>query len=849
LEPQAELHSQALLQSKAETQAVTVRSTEWVDNVSFLLPANGIPAPELKTAVVTFAGKKNPEYIDGAVMLAMSVKQHLPRMHMAAMIITGMKQDKQRLLRDAGWKTIVVPNWDAEYCGEGCDQEFLGRWHDSFEKINCFRLPFEKVLFLDSDTYIFSPRIHTLLHTLELPEGHIAMARDGCKDEYNSGVMIYRPGVAVFTEMLRMVTQRTREQVLDQNLINSYYTDKVVEIDREYNCVDTVGIQPGLLKACEHHCINNAVIAHFTGHPKPTSPKRRLLELVRRPGSPKLACMHTNFGACGKWSEFYCDTRKYSSKLSPALQAELRNTGKCCHSPFKPGRDAESCLECPATMKLSTARDKQGRITGTWGKTDGYFMKTNIHSGKVNGGRPIYINRNSDMKNAPVFLYFVQAHLVWAVGDDFKGANAYGYAGLEAQCPRDSGYWSFWNGTGFVRKHYTVQKAKNWRTPPEDTDHIVWDLKRNVWRREVVTWEHGEGPEMAHASESDEAVSGNATDDMTSDNMTSDNETESGGEDRSVAARAQRKKVLSSLETAAARDAWEAGPFPDVAVCMTTLPGHLTSKKGFAALRESLSSVLIKQTYGGNVTGYLAVPSQSSVREGAEYPENEIQKLISMMNGKLVVVPIERDVGPGSRYLGCAKMVKDPDTLVVAFGDIAYRSKTISALSCAKHHDPEFSWTGHRFIGLTGVQTGQGADGFMMRASDLDGFEDFMESVEEPCSKFDDLAVSEWLTNHAKRPVKSLEDRQDYNADVCGLVTMPIYKANCWTVEDTHNKKTSKRQICRPTVTSFNSLRGYKATSGHAEDMKRCADALAAKREEKNSTESSATDEIAAGIE
>jgi hypothetical protein len=290
--------------------------------------------------------------------------------------------------------------------------------------------------------------------------------------------------------------------------------------------------------------------------------------------------------------------------------------------------------------------------------------------------------------------------------------------------------------------------------------------------------------------------------------------------------------------------------FPDVAVCMTTIPSHLTSPKGFAALKESLSSVLLEQTYRGNITGYLAVPSQASVREGAGYPEKEAEELVSSMKGKLVIVPIEHDVGPGSRYLGCAKRVKDPDTLVVSFDDdIAYESETIAALACAKRHDPEFSWTGHRFMGLTGVQTGQGADGFMMHASDLKGFEDFIDSVQEPCFKVDDLSVSEWLTNYANRPVKSLEDRQDYNADVCGLVTMPIYKANCWTVEDTHNKKTSKRQICRPTVTSFNSLRGYKATSGHAEDMKRCADALAAKREEKNSTESSATDEIAAGIE
>merc|ERR1719356_888885 len=240
--------------------------------------------------------------------------------------------------------------------------------------------------------------------------------------------------------------------------------------------------------------------------------------------------------------------------------------------------------------------------------------------------------------------------------------------------------------------------------------------------------------------------------------------------------------------------------------------------------------------------GYLAVPSKASVREGTGYPEKEAKKLMDMMKGKLVMVPIEHDVGPASRYLGCAKMVQDPNDLLVAFDDdIAYENSTISSLACAKRHDPEFSWTGHRFMGLRGFQTGQGADGFMMQAGDLKGFETFIESVHEPCFKVDDLSVSEWLTNYAKRPVKSLEEKQQ-NVDACGLVKMPIYKANCWTVEDKHNKETRERQICRPTITSVNSLRGDKATGGRGEDMKRCADALAAKREAKKPTESGGKD-------
>jgi len=267
---------------------------------------------------------------------------------------------------------------------------------------------------------------------------------------------------------------------------------------------------------------------------------------------------------------------------------------------------------------------------------------------------------------------------------------------------------------------------------------------------------------------------------------------------------------------------------PNVAVCMTTIPSHLTTAKGFGALEESLRSLLLEQDYPGRITGYLAVPSRASVREGTGYPEKEAQELMRLMKGRLVIVPIEHDVGPASRYLGCAKMVTNPEDLIVAFDDdIAYENTTISSLACAKRHDPEFSWTGHRFTGLRGFQTGQGADGFMMHAGDLKGFKDFIESVEEPCFKVDDLAVSEWLTNYKKRPVKALEEKQQ-NVDACGLVKMPIYKANCWMAPD-KRQKSGERRICRPVIQSVNSLRNDHESGGRGEDMKVCTDALEAR--------------------
>jgi len=148
----------------------TALAAEWIENMSYILPMDLTPRdnhtsfyselqyPHHHTAVVTFAGRGNTEHIDGAVMLGMSVQKHLPEYVRVAMIIEGMDQNNRIRLRKAGWKLVTVPDWESEYCGEGCDQEFLGRWHDSFEKVNAFRLPFKRVLFMDSDTYIFSKK-------------------------------------------------------------------------------------------------------------------------------------------------------------------------------------------------------------------------------------------------------------------------------------------------------------------------------------------------------------------------------------------------------------------------------------------------------------------------------------------------------------------------------------------------------------------------------------------------------------------------------------------------------------------------------------------------------------------
>jgi len=458
---------------------------EWQQNVSHVLEVEGIEEPEKQTAIVTFAGKGDLSYIDGAVMLGLSIQKHVPGYPMVALVIEDMKSNYQSLLQEVGWKLVTVPNWDAEYCGVDCDTTFLKRWRDSFEKINAFRLPFRRVLYLDSDTYVFSSRLNEII-TARLPAGNIAMAKDGCKNEYNSGVMLYEPDLEVFKDMLHMVSNRKREQILDQELVNSAYENQITEFAREFNCVDTMGIRPGQRKACDWHCSSNAVVAHFTGHPKPTSAKRRLLELVRRPGSPEIACANTNFGSCAQWSQYYCDIRENAKNVSKDLQHALTKSGHCCHGAAAAHK--ESCKECLSLVAVSGSKSL-GDVTQD---IDGTYAKTNIKPAEFNGGKPIYVKPETVQAGSPVYMYYSQPNVMWFIGGKYD-SNQYSdfvaYAGKDAPCPRDAGAWQFQVEHGNLNGHMRVQPMRVLSPPkppdaPRDTDRIVWNIETHQWERE-----------------------------------------------------------------------------------------------------------------------------------------------------------------------------------------------------------------------------------------------------------------------------------------------------------------------------------------------------------------------------
>jgi hypothetical protein len=464
------------------------------------------------TAIVTHAGRSSQDFIDSAVMLAVSLKRHLPEYPRFAIAVRGMTEENQQTLERAGWTVFLVDDWsefqqnadppvvqlqpnattrailfqeaskllsqrkydakydaendaeydageeyqrkyDAEYdvnfdAGEGYSTEedptatdsFFWRWREAFEKLNIFRLPFGRVLYLDADTYVMNHNLRVLLKSTPLPDGNIGMVKDGCSDAYNSGVMLFKPDRVMFTRMLKMaagVMSGALEQMHDQPIINEVYKGRVTEIEKKYNCLDRTGRTA--VAECAQSC-NEVVVAHFTGLPKPATADPHFLDIVRRPYSPILHCFNTNHGSCGVWSKYYCDLEANKGSLTKRLRRSMGATGSCCHTP-RPGRhtvphDPPECRDgCPSQVTVDG-----------WADTKEVFNKTNLPSDPIlNAGRPIFVGPQTYMSQSSQFsmtyLFYLKPYGNWVIGSDYKASAGWAYAHKRGSCPSDTKQW------------------------------------------------------------------------------------------------------------------------------------------------------------------------------------------------------------------------------------------------------------------------------------------------------------------------------------------------------------------------------------------------------------------------
>jgi len=302
---------------------------EWIENQTKHVSLGNYTGPTNVTGIVTHAGRHALDYIDSATMLGLVLQRYLPDVPRFAIAIEGMADCHQDQLRGAGWNLVIVEDWGEEHIGGSggsVASNFLGRWGDSFEKLNVWRFPFERVLFLDADMYILREGIQDILD-VQLEPHQIAMSPDGCKPEHNSGMLLFRPDVKVFSRLLENIAVHSGgREVLDQTVINMEYKGNIVSLSKKYNCVDYSADW-----RCPLSCGNDTVIAHFTGTPKPTRQSAINLDWVRTasPVNGSDRCVHTNRGNCATWPLFFCDMKRSQKLLSRNLQRALNETGEC----------------------------------------------------------------------------------------------------------------------------------------------------------------------------------------------------------------------------------------------------------------------------------------------------------------------------------------------------------------------------------------------------------------------------------------------------------------------------------------------------------------------------------------
>jgi len=219
------------------------------------------------------------------------------------LIVRTMSYANKQLLTDAGWNLLEVDDWHPT------NTHFAHNyWWDVYNKINIFRVKTRHLmLYMDADMYVFCDDIKRVLER-QLPPGTIAMVKDEQKNNYNTGLMLFWPDVEMFRKLRRDMIEHSGWGGLDQPLINNEYRGRIVQLDGRFNA-------HGSSAEC-----NDAVVAHYTGHFKPSFANVRNLGKVKlgyHKAPPYLQCPVL-------YKAYFCELKAHSLQLSPALQATLR---------------------------------------------------------------------------------------------------------------------------------------------------------------------------------------------------------------------------------------------------------------------------------------------------------------------------------------------------------------------------------------------------------------------------------------------------------------------------------------------------------------------------------------------
>lgn len=217
-------------------------------------------------AIVTYVASKKQSYVDGAVMLGRSLAGVAQGVELVCLVQEDLNETQKSQLDFAGWHIWETKPWVPERLTK---KKHPSTWGPTFNKADIFLLPFEKVLYLDSDVLMLGTQAD-LDYVLQTPlkPGYVKAVHDiSLFSGYNSGMMVLAPSRDAFRRFTALANQHGKN---DQPVINELYRGKFVSLPFRYN----------LHGYGKHNC-TDVVFAHYTGGRKPAEADASHLRKVR----------------------------------------------------------------------------------------------------------------------------------------------------------------------------------------------------------------------------------------------------------------------------------------------------------------------------------------------------------------------------------------------------------------------------------------------------------------------------------------------------------------------------------------------------------------------------------------
>jgi len=275
--------------------------------VEWIKPPKGCCDGE-RPSIITSAGKGKQEYIDGAVMLGLSLQWHVPEFPRLCLVADSMSADNKQLLKAAGWTLLDIEE----------PQE------DVLAKMNVFRVHVSQALWMDADMYVWDDPLREVLEDTDLKQGQIAMVKDAGGSGSNTGLMLLQPSLKKYAHLfsgakdasdsdsLDQIDTVGGSNSLDQLLINKAFDGNVVRLETRFNT-------HGSIKPCA-----DVVAAHYTGKKKPTLADAKNLQMVSKgyqtEDSVYLKCPIL-------YKQYFCALKNAVNYLSKELQDALKKAG------------------------------------------------------------------------------------------------------------------------------------------------------------------------------------------------------------------------------------------------------------------------------------------------------------------------------------------------------------------------------------------------------------------------------------------------------------------------------------------------------------------------------------------